>query len=219
MKGYRFVTKHMKSEHGNVTWKIGEWQHCDGNLVLCENGFHASQEPLDSLDYQAGDRWFQCETKGEVLRDVDKFCARSMRLTKEIPISVLQQFAIACAFKVLPMFENQYPDDNRPRKAIEASQTYLQSPTKSNAKKRAAARAAAWNAVRDAWNVAASPTWNAARAAARAAAWVATSVADAAWHTAGATRAAARAVAWDAEAPAWAWQNKHLKKLIKEVKA
>lgn len=50
------------------------------------------------------------------------------------------QFAVLCAESVLHIYENQYPDDNRPRKAIEAAQNYLKKP--SNAAAKAAAYAA-----------------------------------------------------------------------------
>ena len=50
------------------------------------------------------------------------------------------KFAIACADRVLIICESKYPKDNRPRKAIEAAQTYLLNPSKENA--RAAADAA-----------------------------------------------------------------------------
>jgi len=53
------------------------------------------------------------------------------------------QFAVLCAESVLHIYENQYPDDNRPRKAIEAAQNYLKKPSNAAAK---AANAAAYAA-------------------------------------------------------------------------
>jgi len=44
------------------------------------------------------------------------------------------QFAVLCAESVLHIYENQYPDDNRPRKAIEAAQNYLKKPSNAAAK-------------------------------------------------------------------------------------
>jgi len=189
IKGYRFVTDNLKSEHGDVQWEIGKWRKCEGELALCENGFHASESPLDSLNYPFGTRWFKCEAQGKVLKDGDKFCASKMRLVQEIPERVLRQFAIDCASYVLPIFEKYCPNDNRPRLAIEAAQAYLDNPSDENAQKRAAARAAAGDAA-----------WDAAWAAAGAAAWD-----------------AAKAAAWDAaKAAAWEWQKVHLENLIKK---
>lgn len=109
---------------------------------------------------------------------------------------VQRLFAVACASRCLPAWEEKYPDDLRPREAIETAEWFadLARPTEGDRKKLAwaagAARAAAWAAV-----VAAG-----AAGAAEAA--------EAAWEAvaAGAARAAvvaARAAAWEAVA-AWA---------------
>jgi len=61
-----------------------------------------------------------------------------------------KQFAIYAAEQVLHIFEAEYRDDKRPRKAIEAAKRVLKSNTRDN---REAARRAAYNA-RDAANAA-----------------------------------------------------------------
>jgi len=206
MKGYRFVTDDLTSEHGNIKWKIGKWQKLENDepLELCSNGFHASQKPIDSINYVFGSRWFICEAKGEILKDTDKFCAREMRIVREIPKRVIQEFAIDCAYHVLHIFENQYPKDKRPRLAIEAARQYLKYPTQEKLDKLHAAGDAAWDAARAAaWAAAGAADWAAAGDAARAAAG------DAAWAAAG---AAARAAAGAAERK---WQNRHLLNLIR----
>lgn len=40
-------------------------------------------------------------------------------------IKICRKFAINCALRALPIFENEYPDDKRPREAIEAAQQYV----------------------------------------------------------------------------------------------
>lgn len=52
-------------------------------------------------------------------------------------------FAILCAEKRLPVFEKELPDDDRPRKAIEAARRYWRDPTKDNGTAASAAAAAA----------------------------------------------------------------------------
>jgi len=160
IKGYRFVTDDLKSQHGKVQWVVGEWQKQKGKLVLCGHGFHASQRPLDSLNYNFGIRWFECEARGNILKDIDKFCASEMRLVREIPNKVIQEFAIDCAWRVLHIFEREYPTDKRPRQTLEAAKAYLKFPTGENLEKlnaaSAAARAAAWDAAWDAAWAAAS---------------------------------------------------------------
>ena len=61
------------------------------------------------------------------------------------------QFAVLCAESVLHIYENQYPDDNRPRKAIEAAQNYLKKPSNAAAKAANAAAKAANAAAKAAY--------------------------------------------------------------------
>ena len=104
------------------------------------------------------------------------------------------QFAVLCAESVLHIYENQYPDDNRPRKAIEAAQNYLKKP--SNAAAYAAYEAYEANAAGNAAayaayaayeaNAAYEPyaAYEAANAAAYAAAYAAYAAANAAAYAA-----------------------------------
>ena len=105
------------------------------------------------------------------------------------------RFAIFCAEQCLKIYEDKYPEDKRPRLAIEAAENWANKQSDAawaaNAAARAAASDAAWTA-NDAAN-------DAARAAARAAAWAANDAAsDAARDAAWAARAAAWAAAWAA---------------------
>ena len=107
---------------------------------------------------------------------------------------------LACDYAehVLPIFETQYPDDDRPRKAIAVSRRHAHGEATD------AELSAAWAA----WDAA----WYAAEAAARDAA-------RAAWHAAGAAgaaawyaaEAAARDAAWHAECT---WQEARLRELL-----
>ena len=73
------------------------------------------------------------------------------------------EFACQCAERVLHIFEEQFPDDDRPRKAIEAARKWADDPTKENAR----AAAVSYDAAYDA---AVAVSYAAARAAAYAAA-------------------------------------------------
>jgi len=52
------------------------------------------------------------------------------------------RYAIFAAEQVIGIFEAKYPDDDRPRKAIEAAKKYLEDPSEENRKSAAAAYAA-----------------------------------------------------------------------------
>jgi len=75
------------------------------------------------------------------------------------------KYAIFSAELVIDNYEQKYPDDDRPRKAIEAVRNYLNNKTEEN-------RENAWSAARSAENAARSAegdAWCAARSAASAA--------------------------------------------------
>jgi len=124
-----------------------------------------------------------------------------------------QMLAVDFADHVLHIYEETYPDDDRPRKAIEAARLYIQGEISDAAWD--AARDAAWAAARDAaWVAARDAARDAERDAARAATRAATRDAarDAAWAAArDAAWAAARDAAWDAEQE---WQLKRFKEVV-----
>jgi hypothetical protein len=112
-------------------------------------------------------------------------------------------FSILCAEAVLKNFENVFPDDDRPRKAIQAAKEYLKVFDKESAAWSAAesaARSAAESAARSARSAAES----AARSAAESAAWSAAESAarSAAWSAWSAARSAAESAARSARSAA-----------------
>jgi len=135
--GYKFV--------------VGKWHKHEGKLKMCRSGFHCSKNIIDAILYVDCEWLAQVEVKGKHLIQDDKECWQEMRITKrwrwtkKMSVSL----AIYAAELVLPIFEKKYPDDKRPRKAIEAAKRVLKADTIKN---RAAARAAgaageaAWSA-------------------------------------------------------------------------
>jgi len=203
--GYKFITKDMKSKDGIQAWKLGKWVKYDGKLELCKSGLHASETPLESLNYAYGDRWFKIEARGKINKDGAKFVASEMRLVQEIDVKkVLIRFAIICARESLPNYEKIYKDDLRPRQAIEATEAYLANPNKEN---ESAARSAAWSARSAAWS--AESAVRSAESAAWSAAWSARS---AAWS---AVRSAESA-AWSAES---AWSARSAESAVRSAES
>jgi hypothetical protein len=135
--------------------KPGKWVKASGKLEVCRNGIHACT--VAQAPGWLRDDAYLIELGGKVVDSGDKLCARKGRLVRELDWEP-RLFAAACAEHVLPIFEKERPNDDRPRRAIKAARAYARGEI--DAAARAAARAAAWDA---------------ARAAARAAAW------DAAW--------------------------------------
>jgi hypothetical protein len=97
----------------------------------------------------------------------DKVVARRARVTEKIEAwneRTSRLFAADCAERVLYLYEQEYPNDDRPRAAIQAARDFAEGRIDQAALD--AARVAASAAERDA-------AWDAAWTAARAAAWAA----------------------------------------------
>jgi hypothetical protein len=145
-------------------------------------------------------------------------CIWALRATVEPCERQARLISADCAEMALPLYERDYPADQRPRTAIGVARQYARGQGAAAAS--AAARAAAWNAARAvasavasaaAWSAAWSAAWDVASDAAWAAAWEAASAiaSAAAWDVAraaawDAARAVASDVAWNAaKAAAW----------------
>jgi hypothetical protein len=184
----------LKSANGGIDWKVGEWFKED-KIKICERGFHASKEPLQAMGYVNCEILARVEVRGKSIKQDDKECWSEMRIkkayewTKEDSVSL----AIFAAEMCLKNYEKQYPDDKRPRNAIEAAKAWLKNPTKEN--ESASAASAAWSAAASesaAWSAARSAAWSAESAAASAA-WSA---------AASAAESAAASMEWSAESSA-----------------
>ena len=110
-------------------------------------------------------------------------------------------YAIYSAEQVIDIFEKKYPDDKRPRDAIEAAKAVLKDDTAENRERAASAVSATWEAWAEREEWAACVAWAAVEAARTTwgskAAWAAASAADAAGkaaETADAAEAAGRAM-------------------------
>lgn len=184
---YKFLREGLVSHYGTKTWRIGEWYHED-EISLCNKGFHASARIVDALGYVqgavltvvecGGDRQVDSDKTKEVFQDMR--VVKAYAWTKEDSVAL----SIYAAEQVIGIYEKEYLNDDRPRKAIEAAKNWLKNPTADSAARSAAYAA---SAVRAAYSAAsaASAAYHAAYSAAYAA-----SAASAAYHAASAVRAA-----------------------------
>ena len=103
-------------------------------------------------------------------------------LSRRLPKIKRVQYAVFAARQVLRIFEDKYPDDKRPREAIEAAEKYIKNPTNKNKDAADAADAAA-DAADAAYAADAADAADAAAYAAYAA-YAADAAADAAYAAA-----------------------------------
>jgi len=160
-------------------WKPGDWEDAGpGELVECDHGIHAATirqllrwlearlyvlEPAEGTDRLEGD-------KKTVLRR-----ARLVRPVETWTETTARLYAADCAEMVLPIYEDEHPDDDRPRRAIEMARAYV-------------------------WEEATDEELDAAHAAVEDAAHAAVryAVEDTSWAAAGAAAGATALDAWSA---------------------
>src|SRR3990167_5430488 len=169
IKRWKFLKKGMKYASGDQKWALNKWVKVDGELDMCNRGLHACKEPYEAFSYVQGEILAQVECKGEHLLDDNKECWREQRVIKTYRWTKKDslRLAIFSSELCLKNYEKEYPEDKRPRDAIEAAKKVL---FKDTAKNRSAAESAAWSAG----SAAESAAWSAARSAglaARSAAW------------------------------------------------
>jgi len=207
-KRWKFLRKGLKSDSGNTKWKIGEWSKPIKNLEMCQSGYHCSKEIYQAFSYVQGEILALVECRGKHESQEDKETWETLKIVKAYKWQKKDSVALSiyAAELCIDNFEKKYPEDKKPREAIEAAKKFLKYPTKAN-------RSAAWSAAESAWSAA----WSAAESA-RSAAW------SAAWSAAESARSAAES-ARSARSAAWSavikkiskWMDKRLL-VLKEIK-
>jgi hypothetical protein len=182
---------------GTGSWHLpkdgqpGAWMPAVDTPVPCERGYHLATPAQAPVWLVNGCTIWEAEGRGVHVDRDDKSAWAEARLIRRLRWSkhTAALFAADCAERVLPIFEQRYPQDDRPRKAIEAARQWARGEIA------AAARAAAGDAAGDAAGAAYVAAAAAGDAAGGAAWW---------WDTAGAAYAAAYAARRNAADAAYA---------------
>lgn len=161
-KRWKFIRKGFKSDKGKCKWEMGKWQKPIEDLELCKRGYHCSKGIYQAFSYVQGEILCQVECKGKHISSDDKEAWENQRVVRAWKWTKKDSIALAIfsAELCLPNFERAYPDDKRPREAIEAAKKWLRNPTKKN--REAAASSAAESAARSAASSARSSARSAA---------------------------------------------------------
>jgi len=195
-----------RAPHGHK-FRKGVWYKVD-DIKICNKGFHASENVIDAMLYVDAEWLAKVEVRGDSQKQDDKQCWSEMRVlewykwTRKDSISL----AIYAAELCIDNFEKAYPNDDRPRNAIEAAKAVLKKNTKKN---REAAQSAAWSAAKSARS-AESAAWSVAKSARSAwsAAWSAAKSAAKSARSAWSAARSAESAAWSAWSAQSATENK-----------
>ncbi len=172
MKAYHFLKDDMTAGSGNEpAWTIGEERTFEGNITICESGYHSSPSWYDCLNFAPGNMACIVEISKPIESDQSKHVSRTRKLVDARNAEkVLRTFACDCAERAL---RKTKVTDERSWNAIKTARLYNEG--KANKEDLDTAMAAAWAAARDA-------AWVAARAAARDAARDAARAAEISWQ-------------------------------------
>lgn len=120
---WKSIKSGLRSGRGNMKWEIGKWYKVRGELKMCRNGFHASKRIIDAMGWIDIENLAKVEVKGDNLKDAKKQCWREMRVTKAWIWTKKDSEALAvyAVSLVIDIYEKEYPDDKRPRRAIQAA--------------------------------------------------------------------------------------------------
>ena len=89
MKGYKGFDKDLKCRE--FQYEIGKEFELNGEMKMCENGFHFCKELIDVTGFyntKNGNRFCEIEATGEIIEDNKnkKCCTNKIKIIKEIPI-------------------------------------------------------------------------------------------------------------------------------------
>ena len=178
-----------------------------GQPIPCSHGLHASKSILDALSFDKGTVVHRVVLSGTIVEGGDKLCATERTHLWWLDIEdVLKEWSLECAWRALPKYEKEYPNDNRVRKCLEMTRLYLDGKSSKGELK-----TARFAAARSADAFARSAAAFAADAAADAAAYAA----DAFARSADAFARSAASAAWSVERK---WQEERLIQMIEKEK-
>ena len=143
MRLYKSLIAGLKSGYDKSHWKVGEWRSVDKPTECV--GLNCSKTPLDAMRFVDCEILAEVEVDGVIVKSEDKWTCEKMRITKawywEKVDSV--EMAIFCAELVIDQFEKKYPDDKRPREAIDTAKAWVKNPCKTTRDAASAAAASA----------------------------------------------------------------------------
>jgi hypothetical protein len=195
---YKWLKPDRTTTYQGVKWpkRVGVWTP-DVTPVMCVSGWHLATHEGIAEHARTGAVLWIAEGRGEFVAAGDKVAFSSARLVSQVGTLtqiIAVQWAAECAKRVLRHYEDRYPEDKRPREAIQAALKWAKDPTKANRAAAAYAYAAA-NAADAAYAAAYAYAAATAAAAANAAAY-ANAAANAAAYAAAYAAASASAAAY-----------------------
>ena len=145
MTYYKWLKPDRTTTYQGVKWpkRVGVWTP-DVTPEMCVSGWHlATHEGIAEHARTGAELWI-AEGRGEFVAAGDKVAFSSARLVSQVGTLtqiIAVQWAAECAKRVLRHYEDRYPEDKRPREAIQAALKWAKDPTEAESAYDAAAYA------------------------------------------------------------------------------
>lgn len=132
VRRFKFLREGLKSDYDGFQWELGKW-HKTKCVALC-HGFNCSERIIDAMSYVRGEILAEVEVRGKEFIGSDKSTHAEMRIVRAWKWTKMDSVALSVfsAELVLENFESVFPEDDGPRKAIEAAKKFLDDPTEKN---------------------------------------------------------------------------------------
>ena len=105
--------------------RMGKWMPAIKDIQPCARGYHFVN--IEQLPRWIGPTLYEIEVRGQVIHEEYKSVAEQARLIRKVETwnnKTLRLYAADCAERVLGLYEKQYPEDDRPCKAIQAARDF-----------------------------------------------------------------------------------------------
>ena len=137
---------------GSGKWIPGEWREANGTEPCQDGMLHVCRNLWQVLDWLNVEIWeAEYDDSKLVIDHGDKLAVQRARVVRKLGVwdeRTARLFGCYCAEDSLPLYERDYPNDKRPRKAIETARLYVEG--KASREELDAAGDAAGDAARDA---------------------------------------------------------------------
>ena len=133
----------------------------------------------EKLACSAGVKWFLSQKESNAFKVIEKLISEdkldwaNWTIVRVMNYKQYVGYAVHAAEQTIAIYEKEFPDDDRPRKAIEAAKRCIENPRDENKKSAASAASAAYAAYADAADDASAAAYAAAYADAYAYAYAA----------------------------------------------
>ena len=103
MRGYKALNEDMSTLYGDITYELNKVYTLEGELIMCENGYHFCTKLINVFIYYPSDsRVFEIDTlDGEIIEKGDKYCTNKIKIIKEVSEEEINKYIEDNLYKLI----------------------------------------------------------------------------------------------------------------------